>query len=51
MVHGLEEDWPRLLGIQRIQRVEVSGHYIHQETPDIAVKEILSLINNLLAIR
>lgn len=47
MVRSLEDDWIRLLGAKRAQAVAGSGHYIHQDRPDIVIRELRSLIGEL----
>lgn len=47
MVHSLEDDWLRLLGAKSVQHVAGSGHYIHQDQPDIVIQELQSLIGEL----
>jgi pimeloyl-ACP methyl ester carboxylesterase len=48
MVHSLENDWVRLLGDRCVKKaVAGSGHYIHQDRPDVVVAELRSLIAEL----
>jgi pimeloyl-ACP methyl ester carboxylesterase len=49
MVHSLENDWRRLLGVQNIHRVAGAGHYIHKDQPEVVVQELRSLIGELSA--
>jgi hypothetical protein len=49
MVHTLEEDWRQRLGVQRIDRVAGSGHYIHKDRPEVVVEALDSLIGELAA--
>jgi len=48
MVHSLERDWSCLLG-GRCERKAVadSGHYIHQDRPEVVIAELRSLIAEL----
>lgn len=45
MVHALEDDWRRLSGTSMIKHVAGSGHYIHQDRPDVVIREINSLVS------
>lgn len=51
MVHSLEDDWRRLLGVQSIHRVAGAGHYIHKDRPHVVIEELRSLLAELAAQR